>query len=128
MTASDLKQLAEEYFEDSNALFEGNRFKSAIYLAGYSLECALKFRICQTLGWSDFPRSNAHQALKRHDLNFLLDYSGKLWEVKKEHASDWQKVEKWNPEMRYEANTAVTVSDCTKFILSVRHLVRLLTT
>jgi hypothetical protein len=128
MKASDLKQLAQEHLDDANTLQGGQRFAGAIYLAGYAVECALKFRICQTLGWSEFPPSNEHRALRSHDLNFLLNYSGKLLEIKKEHLVPWQRIEDWNPEMRYATGVITTAQECSEYITTVKIFVNILIT
>ncbi len=125
MKASDLKELAHEHLDDARALGDAKRFAGAMYLAGYAVECALKFQISRTLGWDDFPPSAEHRALKSHDLNFLLDYSGKLLEVKEEYLDDWQIVEKWNPDMRYGARTGFVAEVYSKYVASVEKLLTL---
>jgi hypothetical protein len=125
ITSADLKRLAWEHLEDAKALLVTERFAGAIYLAGYALECAVKFRICETLGWLVFPPDGGHQALKSHNLNFLLNYSGKFLEVQKKHLSVWQVAETWSPEMRYDRRTPVERLDCLWYLRSAESLLNL---
>jgi hypothetical protein len=127
MNDSDLKQLAQEHLDDAMALQGSQRFAGAIYLAGYAVECALKFRICQTLGWSDFPPNSDHRALKSHDLNFLLNYSGMLLETKKTYSFLWERAAQWNPEMRYRTLARPNAAECHDFISTAFEFVKLFT-
>ncbi|HET6401435.1 MAG TPA: hypothetical protein VFH95_08560 [Candidatus Kapabacteria bacterium] len=125
MTASDLKQLATEHLDDARALLGAQRFAGAIYLAGYAVECALKFRICDTLGWEEFPLTKEHRALKSHDLNFLLSFTGKLEEIKRKYSIAWQIVEKWNPEMRYNRRSTIS-AEALDFLINASGFLKVL--
>ncbi len=125
MQALDLKELASEHLEDARALGDAKRYAGAMYLAGYAVECALKFRICETLGWSDFPPNVDHRALKSHDLNFLLNYSGKLLEIKETHFFAWDLAAKWNPDMRYRITAKPNAAEYFDYISTVAGFVKL---
>jgi hypothetical protein len=90
MKSTDFTELAQEHLDDARALVNARRFTGAMYLAGYAVESALKFRICQTLGSEDYPPNADHRALKSHDLNFLLNYTGRLLEIKEKHLIPWR--------------------------------------
>jgi len=126
MKATDLKQLANDHLEDAKALQMAQRFAGAIYHAGYAVECALKFQICETLEWPEFPLTNEHRVLKSHDLNFLLSFTGRLTEIKRKYDVAWQIIEKWNPEMRYEAGRATASAEALDFLINTNGLLKVL--
>ena len=61
-------------------------------------------------------------------MNFLLNYSGKLLEIKKEHLVPWQRIEDWNPEMRYATGVITTAQECSEYITTVKIFVNILIT
>ena len=78
LTPSDLKAMARVRMKDAELLLRGRRFDGAAYLCGYALEMTLKARICKTLQWTHFKvNGNDYKFLKTHDLDFLLDFSGR---------------------------------------------------
>src|SRR4051812_43681732 len=85
LTAAELKQVAREKLHDATALYRMKRYDSAVYLAGYAVEISLKFRVCQLMGWPNYPKTNGEfnqkinekfKFLKNHNLELLLAYSG----------------------------------------------------
>ena len=70
------------------------------------MELALKARICDTLGWSDFPESSKefqpYQSLRTHSLEVLLTFTGQQQNVKTNHLAEWSAVAGWDPESRYK--------------------------
>lgn len=68
---TDLRTIANERFADAETLLLANRFDGAVYLCGYAIEIALKYKICQTLNWAGFPSTNKEfekfKSLKTHD-------------------------------------------------------------
>jgi hypothetical protein len=55
LTILNLEEISAARLHDAQALYAARRYDGAYYLAGYSLELALKARICKTLNWADFP-------------------------------------------------------------------------
>jgi hypothetical protein len=113
--AADLSTLAGVRLEDARALMQSARYDAAAYVAGYSVEIALKARICHTLNWRGFPET-AHefkglQSLKTHDLDILLQFSGIEAQVRAAALDDWLKIVTWRPEWRYQ--TTGTFSEGT---------------
>jgi HEPN domain-containing protein len=49
IAVADLRRLAKARLQDAEALFQTRRFDGAVYVVGYSVEIALKARICKTL-------------------------------------------------------------------------------
>lgn len=66
-----LVEIADARLREAEVLLEAGHFASAIYLAGYSVECYLKMAICKTLDWAELLGT-----FKTHDLESLLAHSG----------------------------------------------------
>ena len=120
----DLQKLINHRFADAKALYQKKRFHAAVYMSGYAVELALKNKICDlynfTQGFSEnknefqsyvrLTSGSSSQTLtienfrdiKIHDLNKLLFYSGKEYNVKNAFIREWKSIDNWNPEMRYK--------------------------
>jgi len=89
ISTADLITIANERLADAEALLATNRFDGAAYLCGYAIEIALKYKICVTLNWSDFPQTGGefknYSSLRTHDLDVLLRFSGVESQVKSSH-------------------------------------------
>jgi hypothetical protein len=77
---AELLLIANGRLGDDQALLDANRYDGAAYMCGYSLEVALKHKICLTLNWVGFPSTNNefanYKSLKTHDLDVLLTFTG----------------------------------------------------
>ncbi len=76
INASDLKKLAKTRLDDAITLYKQKRYEGAIYLCGYAVELALKYKICQKLGWSKylpakFDNERSFYTHKLEDLKYL---------------------------------------------------------
>jgi HEPN domain-containing protein len=49
ISIADLMTIARERLTDAEVLLNAQRYDGAAYLCGYSIEIALKHKICQTL-------------------------------------------------------------------------------
>jgi hypothetical protein len=118
-----LQILIGQKLKDADVLLANNRYSSAVYLAGYALEIALKLKICKIFKFvNGFPETktdfNYYQSssksqpllagainqikdIKHHELNKLLFYSGAEYNVKLTLLREWNLVVTWTPEMRY---------------------------
>ncbi len=67
-----LKKLATNRLDDAKALLASGRNEGAVYLSGYSVELALKAKICTHLGWEKFDVA----ILRIHSLELLLRFTG----------------------------------------------------
>lgn len=105
LTISDLERISTARLLDASTLYAAARYDGAFYLAGYSLEFALKARICKTLNWPDYPMTNKEfepfRSFKVHDLEVLLKLSGYEQVIKSQQFPEWSKVRIWQPEIRY---------------------------
>jgi hypothetical protein len=104
LAASDVKRLASDRLRDAEALFAARRYDGAVYMCGYSVELALKARICKTLKWPGFPETDNEfkglRSFKVHDLDTLLRFTGRETVVKSVLFAEWSAVAEWSPEAR----------------------------
>lgn len=105
LSAQDLKGLASVRLRDARVLFGAGRYDGAAYMCGYTVELALKARICRTLKWAAFPEKDAEfkglGSLKVHDFDALLRFTGRENFVKSNLLTEWSAVAAWSPDARY---------------------------
>lgn len=86
-TLEDIWQLSEQRLTEARSLLSSGHSDGAFYLAGYAVELALKWKVCQNfeipnLFGADTPDIFGVSILKKsvhtHDLRVLMLYSG-LW-------------------------------------------------
>ena len=128
--AKDLRAIARARFRDAQVLFSAKRFDGAFYLCGYTVELALKARICRTLKWSGFPETKhefqGFQSIKTHDLEVLLKFAGIEGKVKGKRLAEWSKVLDWNPDKRYQSIGQSTSQQAADMIASTKKLLEVL--
>ena len=128
---------------DSKVLLDNRRYGAAIYIGGYALELALKFRICQIMKFNGgFPETksefNTYYAdtrktflrstiwelrdIRHHQLPILLRYSGEQVTVEMGYGTAWDAVKNWNPEMRY-TNPIIRKQKATDFLRNCRNII-----
>ncbi len=122
--------IARERLTDAETLLNANRYDGAVYLCGYSIEIALKHKICQTLNWTDFPSTNKefenYRSLKTHDLDVFLSLTGVEVTLKAGYLAEWSAASTWNPEARYNHTGKITSADATFMINSDKTLIGIL--
>lgn len=121
ITKPDLKKLINRYVTDSDVLLSNRRYASSIYLGGYAVELALKYRICKLLqfgygypendiefnrytkGKSRFTGTTIKRVkdLKTHNLSGLLFYSGEQINITTNFLAEWNIIKSWDVFMRY---------------------------
>ena len=128
LAAAEVKRLASARLRDAEALLAAGRYDGAVYMCGYSVELALKARICRTLKWSGFPeKDNEFKGLgsfKVHDLDALLRFTGRETTVKTTLLPEWSAVAAWNPESRYKPIGSATPADARLMLDSAAVLLR----
>jgi HEPN domain-containing protein len=85
--------------EDARSLLQNERRSGAIYLAGYAVECQLKYAYCRRKNSVYLP-----ETLEVHDWERLVDKAGLLKDIKIQSVMDAiysALVEKWGPSLRY---------------------------
>lgn len=107
MSKQDLQKLALLRLEDAIFLLNSNRCSSAYYLAGYSLELALKACISKLMQPNTIPDKAFVNAIYVHKLDSLLNLSGLRpafdIDVKADPqmATYWAIASNWSEESRY---------------------------
>ena len=128
LPAAQVKQLASARLQDARALLAAGRYDGAVYMCGYTVELALKARICRTLKWAGFPEKDPEfkglGSLKVHDLDALLRFTGRETTVKTKLFAEWSAVSAWNPEARYKPIGTATHADATLMLDSAAVLLR----
>lgn len=97
--------------EDARVLLERRRFLGAVYLAGYAIECLLKYGVTRR-------QATLHLAeeFETHDVDRLLNASGLLLALQSESqiaAMFSEIVDKWGPELRYRTK-ALSQGDASR--------------
>ena len=109
MNKKNLEDLAELRAREANALLSLKFFEGSYYLAGYSLECAIKACIAKQVKEFDFPNKELAQKSHQHKLSELIGVAGlkqKLNEKAKQDSSfeiNWALAKDWTVESRYES-------------------------
>jgi AbiV family abortive infection protein len=108
MTRNDLKQLARIRIEEAQVLFNNKNYSEAYYLAGYSIECALKACIAKQIRKFDFPDKHLANDSYTHDIEKLLKVAG-LFSLHKQECdsnpnfkTNWEVVKDWSEKSRYQ--------------------------
>ena len=114
MNKVELETLSETRIREAVLLFKSDEFGGAYYLAGYSIECALKACICRQVKEFDFPNKKLAQDSHTHKIQDLVGIAGlkqKLKAYEGENESfrlNWAVVKDWNESSRYEVNIEKT--------------------
>lgn len=126
LTRVDLKALAKARLADAVILHANRRYDGAVYICGYTVEAALKARICATLSWQGYPETRnefqAYGSFRTHDLEALLHLSGVETKVKSRLLPEWSVVTTWTPEIRYRRVGQATQAAAEAMINSCRAL------
>lgn len=96
------KVIAEMRLKDARVLLDSNRLNGALYLAGYSVECALKWAVTRRLELVYLPAD-----LETHDLQKLVGNSGLMPQLREDAAIAplfSALVDDWGPQERYAAS------------------------
>lgn len=127
---SDLIIIAKERLADAYTLLNAHRYDGAVYMCGYSIEIALKHKICKTLNWPGFPSTNRdfekYKSLKTNDLDVLLSFTGQEANLKSVYLAEWSIISNWNPEARYNPTGSISGADAALMINSAQTLIGIL--
>ena len=110
MNRRDLQDLARERLRDSRALLVKRRYVGAYYLAGYTVECALKACIAKRTKRHDFPDKKIANDSYSHDLATLIGLAGLKAQLESKIRADktfelnWSVVKDWHVDDRYNLN------------------------
>ena len=102
-----LRQLSEQHLANAHVLLEQRRWPGAYYLAGYSVECALKACIAKLTKVHDFPHKDSPKAFT-HRLDVLVGLA-ELEQARIDKAKssldfklNWAVILEWSEESRYD--------------------------
>ena len=109
INVNDLRILAKIRLDDAITLYRQKRYEGAIYLCGYAVELALKYKICQKLEWDEYlPESSKIDNVRTfytHKLEALKYLSGMqniLDDAQNTKLNDsWTIIISWNEQLRY---------------------------
>jgi AbiV family abortive infection protein len=109
MNRLDLQNLSELRIREAKILLDGGSYPGTFYLAGYSIECALKACIAKATQQHDFPdKPEQVRQIYSHNLKQLLSLA-KLEDMLEDDMKSnsdlrayWNRVVNWNEERRYE--------------------------
>lgn len=101
------KGLSLRRIKDAKILSKNRAYSGAYYLAGYSVELALKACYCKSVKAQSFPDKKVIGILYSHDLNNLMGVSGVKIKFEKEIKTNsqlltnWEIVKDWSEDSRY---------------------------
>ena len=117
MNKADFEKLVAIRLSEAEALLSAGNFHGAYYLAGYTLECALKVCIAKQVNQYDFPDKHLANASHTHNLTDLLGVA-ELKQVLSQKENDdqefkanWSVAKDWSESSRYECNVEQTRAD-----------------
>ena len=113
MNRAEWQQLSTERIEDARALLAASRWPGAYYLAGYSLECALKSCVLAYVDRTGIIFEDKKYAEKcwTHDLETLVRQAGLAVERDRDAGANlnldrnWQIAKDWSESSRYRLST-----------------------
>ena len=123
MDRKDLQELSKVRLKEATALLKLGLFDGAYYLAGYSVECALKACIAKGTQRGEFPDRKRVESSYSHKLRDLIKVAG--LEVRFNQAgkdpgfrSNWDVVEAWTEESRYQRHPP---ESARKLLMAIGH-------
>jgi len=135
ISPSAIIEISKTRLEESKILFANGYYEGSFYLAGYSVELALKAKVCRVLDIPNlydetFLRQDSNKDLLRshltHKLNSLILLSGlrTKFDLAKSNnvqlLSNWSFLaEYWSEKCRYNCCGTVTKENCERLITSI---------
>ncbi|HSF56397.1 MAG TPA: hypothetical protein VLA71_21750 [Algoriphagus sp.] len=136
--------LVSEKLMDAEVLLINDRFATSVYIAGYAIELALKFKICKMFSFKHgFPEDKSEfeiylnfnkskdklngivtqiRQIRHHDLTKLLFFSGAEFRIKENRLEEWGIVTSWDPEIRYTISE-VSSDEANLFFSSTKKII-----
>lgn len=119
-----LQELSEIRIKEAEYLFKNRQYSGAYYLAGYTVECALKACIAKKIRRFEFPDKKFVTDSYTHDLTKLIKIAGLENNHKVEQSTDanfstnWAIVKEWDETSRYEIFSRVESKELIDAITS----------
>lgn len=117
MNREDFIALSELRQKEAETLLSSALYHGSYYLAGYSVECAVKACICKQTQAYDFPDKKLADQAWQHDLKSLIAVAGLATEFQDARNADkrlevnWAIVRTWTAEKRYELNVSRSLAE-----------------
>ena len=127
LTRSDLQRLAQLRLEDAILLLKANRSSSAYYLAGYSVELALKACIAKLVQPDTIPEKAFINAVYTHKLDNLMATAGLRpqfdadTKADQQFAAYWIITNNWSEDSRYEFWDPISATTLLQAITDPSH-------
>ena len=106
MTRKLLQQLTKLRLKEAKLLLDNRNYSGSYYLAGYTIEYALKACIAKKVRQSEVPSKEFIQGFYIHDLNKLVKLAGLqtllTTNTNANFAANWAIVKDWKSEDRYK--------------------------
>jgi hypothetical protein len=108
VTRDQLQRLAQAKIDDAILLFDNGRWGNAYYLAGYSVEFALKACAAKLFTADALPDKALVNRLYSHKFSDLMGSAGLSAALKEQQDKDsdfaayWGILGNWSPDARYE--------------------------
>jgi AbiV family abortive infection protein len=124
MTRRHLQELTRLRLREARLLLKNKNYSGAYYLAGYSIECALKACIARKIRKSDIPDKNFLNDFYKHDLKVLVKLAGleglrqKLEKINTDFSINWAIVKDWDTISRYNTYTEIQATELYNSIIS----------
>jgi hypothetical protein len=120
---SDQRRAAERRKDDAQTLLAGRRWRGAMYLMGYVIECTLKSKLMEKYGQRTLPALKGELSrrfardvdLQTHNLDYLFDFLQARDRLDTTVARALASCTRWSPGWRYypdEGNEA----ECRDFL------------
>ena len=122
MNRFELQALSELRIREARSLLESGFSDGAYYLAGYSVECALKACIAKRTREHDFPDKKLGNESHTHNLTELIRLSNLASQLQNGMQSDptlqnyWITVREWSESSRYQRWSVTAASDLLEAI------------
>jgi AbiV family abortive infection protein len=113
VTRGDLKLLSQHRIREAKLLLDNNNYSGAYYLAGYSIECALKACIARQIISNTIPEKKFINDFYTHDLKILVKLAALendrliLAAANVNFDTNWNLVKDWNETSRYKIYTRI---------------------
>ena len=127
MDRRDLQGLANLRHREARALLRAGLFDGAYYLAGYTVECALKACIAKGTQRHEFPEKKKVESSYSHNLRELIKVAG-LEDARIHHAREdsefgenWDVVQSWSEQSRYRRHFPEAARGLLRAIGNRRH-------
>ncbi|MES2666847.1 MAG: HEPN domain-containing protein [Pseudomonadota bacterium] len=124
MKRTDLQNISNGKLESAEILANHGRWANAYYLAGYSIELALKACVAKFISADTIPDKNLINKVYTHNIGDLLGLAGLKAEFDSRKvvdlifAANWGICCEWSPESRYKD---ITSAEATVLLGAISH-------